>query len=314
MLAELGYLVGGMMPGRVLRKNKKAQRLSALATKASIYVLLFILGARLGGDEVLFRSIGELGLTAVWVSLCCTLGSVFCVLPVQCWFNRSEAMQNDTPSEGEKTEKSATSFLKGFIGSLYILGCFVTGLTLARLGLLPAWMFEADASVYVLWVMLFCVGMGIGFDLGSLLIVREMGLQVVLVPLLAIIGTGLGSLAAALLMPGLGVNESLVVASGFGYYSISSVIISNHGLVVLGSIALIANIFRELFVLLFTPLLMRLFGPLSPIAAAGAPAMDTCLPMIMHFTGERYGIVSIFTGLVLTMLVPFMVPLVLLLF
>jgi uncharacterized membrane protein YbjE (DUF340 family) len=156
--------------------------------------------------------------------------------------------------------------------------------------------------------------MGIGFDLGSLLIVREMGLRAALVPLLAIAGTGLGAAASSFVFADLTIKDTVLVGAGFGYYSLSSVLISNHGLVALGSIALISNVFRELFTLLFTPLLARLFGPLAPVAAAGAPGMDTCLPVIVRFTGERYGIISLFNGLVMTMLVPFLVPFLLLFF
>lgn len=304
MFAELGCLAGGVLPGRLLRHNKKAQKITSRATMASIYALLFILGAKIGGDDALFSVIGELGLQGVIISLLCTLGSILCVIPAGRWF------KGPATAKQEPDKKS----LAGFLGSLYILGCFCLGLALARFGLLPAWMSGGAASMYILWIMLFCIGIGLGFDLSSLLIVREMGLRVVMVPLLAILGTALGALASAFLLPGIGIKEAILVGAGFGYYSLSSVLISNHGLVALGSIALIANVFRELATLLFTPLLVRVFGPMAPIAAAGAPGMDTCLPGIVHFSGESYGIVSIFNGLVMTMLVPLLVPFLLLFF
>lgn len=304
MFMELGCLAGGMVPGRLLRHSKKAQKAVSAATTLSIYALLFILGAKIGGDDKLFGALGTLGLQGMVISLCCTMGSIICVIPAQRWFSGGQ---------GARRENNGRDFA-GFLGSLYILGCFCLGLALARLGFLPGWMTTGGASMYILWVMLFCVGMGMGFDLGSLLIVREMGLRVAMVPLLAIIGTGAGALAASFFFSGLGLKETLLVGAGFGYYSLSSVLISNHGLVALGSIALIANVFRELFTLLFTPLLVRLFGPLAPLAAAGAPGMDTCLPVIVRFTNERYGIISLFNGLVMTMLVPVLVPFLLMFF
>lgn len=313
MFAELGCLAGGMIPGRLLRHSKKAQKITTVATTASIYALLFILGAKLGGDAALFGAIATLGLQGVAISFFCTMGSVFCVLPAQRWFCRRSAARPGENADASRDEPKGR-LLSGFLGSLYILGFFCLGVLLARGGLLPAWLSGGNASLYILWIMLFCVGLGIGFDLGSLLIVREMGLRVALVPLLAIAGTGLGALAASGILPGLVPKETLLVGAGFGYYSLSSVLISNHGLVALGSVALISNVFRELFTLLFTPLLARLLGPLAPVAAAGAPGMDTCLPVIVRFTGERYGIVSLFNGLVMTMLVPFLVPFLLMFF
>lgn len=306
MFAELGCLAAGVAPGHLLRRDKRAQKLTGLFTMATIYALLFIMGAKIGGDAGLFASIGELGLQALAISLCCTMGSVICILPIQRWF-KSNA--------GERRVAERGRLLPGLLGSLYILGFFCLGLLLARLGLLPAWLDVGALSVYLLWLLLFFVGMGLGFDLRALFIVREIGPRVLLVPLFAMAGTGLGALGAAALLPGLSLKESAIVGAGFGYYSLSSVLISSReGLLALGSIALISNIFRELFTLLFTPLLARFFGPLAPVAAAGAPGMDTCLPVIVHFTGEHYGIISIFNGLVMTMLVPFLVPALLLLF
>lgn len=306
MFAELACLAAGVAPGRLLRRNKKAQKLTGRATMTTIYALLFIMGAKIGGDAGLFSAIGELGAQALVISLCCTLGSVLCVIPAQRWF-RSQG--------GERGEAPRGRLLAGLLGSACILAFFCLGLALASLDLLPPLMTGGELSTYLLWLLLFCVGMGLGFDLASLLIVREIGLRVALVPLLAISGTGLGAMLAAALLPEPGLRETAIVGAGFGYYSLSSVLISSReGLLALGSVALISNIFRELFTLLFTPLLVRFFGPLAPVAAAGAPGMDTCLPVIVHFTGERYGIISIFNGLVMTILVPLLVPLLLLFF
>ena len=94
-----------------------------------------------------------------------------------------------------------------------------------------------------------------------------------------------------------------------GYYSLSTVIVTELATPALASITLLANVFRELFTLLATPVLVRLFGPLSPVAASGAPGVDVCLPVIMRFSGERYSFLALFNGLLMTMLVPFMVPL-----
>lgn len=304
MIAELGCLAGGMLPGRLLRQNKKVQKAVSLATTLAIYSLLFILGAKIGADDALFGAIAILGMQGVVISLFCTLGSVFCVIPAQRWFSPD--------ATGRQEPKG--KLLAGFMGSLYIFGFFCLGVFLARLELLPGWMTAENASMYILWIMLFCVGMGIGFDLGSLLIVREMGLRVALVPVLAIAGTGIGAVAASFFLSGLGVKDTLLIGAGFGYYSLSSVLISNHGLVALGSIALISNVFRELFTLLCTPFLARLLGPLAPVAAAGAPGLDTCLPVIVRFTGKRYGIISLFNGLIMTMLVPFLIPFLLMFF
>ena len=79
----------------------------------------------------------------------------------------------------------------------------------------------------------------------------------------------------------------------------------------LGVIALLSNIMRELITLLATPIFLKYFGKLAPIAAGGATSMDTTLPIITKFSGKDYAIIAIFSGTVLTILVPFLVTFIL---
>jgi len=74
--------------------------------------------------------------------------------------------------------------------------------------------------------------------------------------------------------------------------------------------ALISNISREIFTLIATPILVKFFGKLSPIASGGATSMDTTLPVIAKFSGREYAVISVFSGVVLTILVPFIITLI----
>ena len=68
----------------------------------------------------------------------------------------------------------------------------------------------------------------------------------------------------------------MAVGSGFAYYSLSSILITQFkepsiGLQLateLGTIALLTNIFREMMALLGTPIIKKYFGKLAPISAA----------------------------------------------
>lgn len=75
----------------------------------------------------------------------------------------------------------------------------------------------------------------------------------------------------------------------------------------LGTIALLANIIREMITLLLTPLLAKWFGPLAPISSGGATTMDTTLPIITQTVGQRYVALSIYHGFVTDFTVPFFV-------
>jgi uncharacterized membrane protein YbjE (DUF340 family) len=62
---------------------------------------------------------------------------------------------------------------------------------------------------------------------------------------------------------------------------------------------------------LLTPILVKYFGNLAGIASGGATAMDTTLPVITRYSGKSYAVVAVFSGIVLTILVPFLVTFIL---
>lgn len=191
--------------------------------------------------------------------------------------------------------------------SLFALFIFAAGLFLGNTGFMPEFILNPLLPLLVLLVMVLFVGIGLGFSNECWETLRRMHWRILLVPLGAILGSYAGALAVSPFLPEYKTWQIMAVCSGFGYYSLSSFIISSAGLPMLGSIALLANIMREVTTLLLTPLLVRFFGPLAPIGAAGATSMDTCLPVILKNTDEAYGLISIFSGTALTMLVPLLV-------
>jgi len=115
----------------------------------------------------------------------------------------------------------------------------------------------------------------------------------------------------SVLLPALQLREVLAVGAGFGYYSLSSIFISRLHNDSLGVIALLSNILREILTLILVPLLVKYFGKLAGIASGGATSMDTTFPVISKYSGKDYAIISLFSGIVLTMLVPLLVTLIL---
>ena len=75
----------------------------------------------------------------------------------------------------------------------------------------------------------------------------------------------------------------------------------------LGTIALLANIFREMMSLVGAPLFRKYFGRLAPITAAGVNSMDVVLPVITRFSGPEVIPVAIFHGILLDVSMPMFV-------
>ncbi len=195
--------------------------------------------------------------------------------------------------------------------SLIILLIFIAGIAGSALGLLPDFLLHTDMALYALYGLLFLVGIDIGSNPDAWRAIKTINLKIILVPLSIIIGTLVGVSFFSLFMPQISLSDALAVGAGFGYYSLSSIIISQIRGETLGVVALLANLSREIITLLLTPLLVKYLGKLAPIASGGATAMDTTLPIITRFTGKKYAMIAFFSGIVLTIVVPLLVPLVL---
>ncbi len=194
-------------------------------------------------------------------------------------------------------------------GSLTIVSFFIVGTFVGLFNLIPYDFTQSKLSYYALCALMFFVGLSLGNDSKTLRSFRSINPRLVLLPIVTILGTLVGSAFVSLLLTGRTLTDCLAVGSGLGYYSLSSIFITEYKGAELGTIALLSNISREIIALLFAPLLMRYFSKLAPISAGGATTMDTTLPIIARFSGQEFVIVSIFHGFVVDLSVPFLVVL-----
>lgn len=137
--------------------------------------------------------------------------------------------------------------------SLIVLGFFVGGCLLGALGYLPVDLKTGNMSIYILYALMFQIGISIGSNKELKSMISQLRLKFLLIPLATIGGTLLFSALASLLLGRWSIFDCMAVGSGFAYYSLSSVLITQFkeasiGLQLateLGTIALLANIFRE---------------------------------------------------------------------
>lgn len=191
-------------------------------------------------------------------------------------------------------------------GSLIIVAFFAAGILCGRADVLPQWVSSSTVSMTALCALLLCVGIGIGSNPDMKSEFRSLNPRVALLPLATILGSWAGAAIAFLVLQRT-ITDCLAISSGFAYYSLSSIFLTEYRGIELGTIALVANLVREAITLLGTPLLARIFGPLAPISAGGATTMDTTLPIITHTCGQRFTILAIFHGFIVDFTVPFLV-------
>ena len=196
-------------------------------------------------------------------------------------------------------------------GSLIILLCFVSGVVTGLFGNLSPAIMDSDLTLWVLYLLIFFVGISIGGDSTTFSVLKKSNVRIVLIPISIAAGSLGGAAVAGLFLEDITLKDAMAIGSGLGYYSISSIYITEMRGEVLGTVGLLSNILREIFTLLSAPLLVAWFGRTAPIASAGATAMDTTLPIITMNSGKRYAIIALFSGVVLTIAVPVLVTFIL---
>ena len=326
MFLVILFIFLGILSGVLCRKLSTGARISLTDVAARwqgrivtwlIWLLLFLLGIEVGSNEMIVRSLPTLGVEALLLSSAATLSC--CVLAWILW----RVLKNNTVQENAKKETSAekegnpaekeglqgSSLIRGLKvmkGSLIVVGFIIIGLLGGIEKMVPSWLLDGDVSFVALCGLLLFVGLGIGLNPEMKKEVRSLSPRMALLPVVTIIGSWLGALLIWTVLHRT-LSDCMAINSGFAYYSLSSIFITEYRGAELGTIALLANIIREMLTLLGAPLMARCFGPLAPISVGGATTMDTTLPILSQTLGQRYIALSIYHGFVVDFTVPFLV-------
>ena len=79
LLVYVGMCIAGYFVGSILRKKKAKLNWSGKVQTILIFCLLFIMGARLFGNERVVSSLGEIGISAFIMTILCMAGSLIAV-------------------------------------------------------------------------------------------------------------------------------------------------------------------------------------------------------------------------------------------
>lgn len=159
-----------------------------------------------------------------------------------------------------------------------------------------------------LYLLLFFIGIDIGTNKNILNDLKKLNKKILFLPFITMIASLLGGAVASFVLP-LSLGESIAVSSGMGWYSFSAIELSKVS-VELGGIAFLANIFRELLAIFMIPFVAKKIGAFESVSIAGATAMDSVLPVINRSNTAEISIVAFYSGLVISIAVPILVPLI----
>lgn len=296
------FAFGGAV-GAWLRFSPKLLVVVGRATAWLVYLLLLLLGHSVGSNQTVVGQIGTIGIQALVLSFGAVTGSLLAVALYSRYVLASLRAKHNASGLPEN------GLVKSMMGSAVLMLFFMGGLGLGFFNIDNGAVAQASFTEYTLYTLMWMVGVSVGGDRDAWATLKKGKLSLLGVPMTIAVGSLAGAWGCSLCLPDVMLHEGMAVGAGMGYYSLSSVFISELSGERLATIALLANIFREIFTLVATPLLCRLFGPLAGVASAGATAMDTSLPVIMRVSGPEIGTVAVLSGFVLTAFVPLLVPL-----
>jgi len=110
-----------------------------------------------------------------------------------------------------------------------------------------------------------------------------------------------GALAAVML--GLPLNTGLAIASGYGWYSLSGIVLTDSFGPVIGSAAFFNDLARELVAIMLIPTLVRTSRS-SALGLCGATSMDFTLPVLQRSGGLDMVPPAVVHGFLLSLLAP----------
>ncbi|HCR96276.1 MAG: lysine exporter LysO family protein [Halomonas sp.] len=299
MLSGLLIVLLPLIVGYLLRiRSPYLQQLINRAVSGSVYLILLFMGVSLAGLENLTSQLSRLGGNALLLFSITTAFN----LAALWWLSRRVALQTgDSPV----VKNAPTSKLAAMQGSLLLLAVVavgvITGLLLGpRLGetLFTAADLLAEWVLYALLVLIGCQLRNSGMPLKQILLNR-LGLAIAIT---LAVSSLLAGLAAAPLLS-LSWNEGLAMASGFGWYSLSAILIGDQLGPLMGGVAFFNDLFRELLAFILIPLVIHRHTALA-IGYGGATSMDFTLPVIQQHGGVACVPIAVVSGFILSLLSP----------
>lgn len=161
-------------------------------------------------------------------------------------------------------------------------------------------------SWYLLLFFIFLIGVELAFTQFDR---SWLSWKVLMVPVAAFVGSCLASILNYLILSNhYNLNEIFALAQGYGWYSMSGILFTELHSAKLGGIALLTDLFREIFAILLMYCLGWRF-PRSAISSAGATSMDVTLAMVKQSCGTHYVPHAMMSGLILSLLAPLLISL-----
>lgn len=280
----LGYILGKILPKKI--KDKLIKSIAPL-----VWFMLFLLGFEFG--EIVFsaQSLAKVMKNSIIFSLLTTFIPVILLLFLKEFKEEKIHKKLSLKALVPVLKETAIALGMCFFGALLFLLQAKAGYEIS--------LFEVSDLLLLLILL-------VGIDLTYVKLDKAyLSKDILLVPCLVIVGSLLAAILASYLC-GEDLKLSLALSSGFGWFTLSSVVIGDAYGSEYGTMALLIDLFRELIAIT----LLYSIGEKHPkiaIGSAGATALDSTLPIIKQTCSTKTIPLALFSGFLLTILAPFFI-------
>ncbi len=311
-IAAIGYLIAAF-----LRKQKNSFSWIGKFLPMVVTFLIFSMGFRIGENEEVVSNLTTIGIQSLIIAV---VSLAVCIL-VMTFVRRAlgydrYAMRGTGKGPEEQNREKVKGKLLSASTIRYLIACvlgFFTGyLLVLRTGAVS---YETASSVpgelvtIGLYIMVFLVGMDLGFD-GSLPgVFRSAGLRAFVFPAATALATIITTVIMSLFVD-LSAKEMACVGCTFGWYSLGPNIIMDAGMITAGAYAFLVNFLRDMISILIIPWVAQRFGYIETIGLPQAASMDVCIATIEGATNKAATALAFFSGAIFTIVVPVLLPII----
>lgn len=321
----VGYIIGAQFRKRGMTPSWVGKLMTFV-----LIILVFLMGSRIGDNEQILASLDTIGLIAlVYTLIIMAFACLFFTIARRLFgFDRygirhkgEGGLHRHSEKQAQKAaatadvaaENAADVAADAETKAAPINGLTILIVVFVALGILAGYFVLPDSIMVhsgnlltlALCMLLIFIGMDIGIEGTIAKNFKSAGWRIIAFPFVSILSMLAGSVVAALILP-IGLQDSLCIGSGLGWYSLAPAMLADYSMKV-SAISFMHNVFREVLGLISVSIIAKKVGYIESYACPGCTSMDVTLPVVEKSTSADIAVYSFIHGAILSASVPILV-------